>query len=288
MKTVILHVGAPKSASTLIQNMLADNQDQLKRSNTYYETFINKETPLGQLAYQKNISNNKLNKIREWTEKYNALNEQQIIISNERYFGNSYDNFSDIKPIVSRLRYVFKNFSVKIIAIVRRQDTFIESLYCQNIKGNLETRTFNEFIQQIDIYSANWLKLLSYYEDKFGFDNIGVIPYERLLLHNIAFIQKFFQMVGINITINNLPVVNPSLDIEAMELMRFANTFVNDMIKRYKLRKALENIFPKSVNKPISLFTQEQRIQLMSEYRKSNTELFQRYMKNDNINIWYN
>lgn len=268
MKHLFIHIGAHKTASTYIQNFLAKHKDQLASASLCYDpdgpeialnikSIINKEKSVETLR-------------SELRNKYNGINADHFLVSAEGFFGSESKGYFNIDKISGILRQITKDFHTTIIAFVRKQNTFIESLYHQQIKQG-QVDTFDEYIQRIDIYAYKWNSLLKHYANNFGIENMYIFSYEDLLYNNKKTMESFFRVIGLDVTVQleNYPIANPSLSKKGLEIARRCNSILTDNEKE-KLRYFLQKNFAKTPGSSFDLFTSEQIQELNQWYEKPN------------------
>ena len=140
-----------------------------------------------------------------------------------------------------------------------------------------------KFINDVDIYGYQWDVLLDQYAEQFGKDHVYVFPYEDLLNDTYKYYINFFRPIGIhgNMHIIDLPVVNPGLSTDALELIRQKSGILDTHEQRKAFRATIESqpAYLKSPTTPYDYFTDEQRADLLNRYRDNNIRLFEHYIR---------
>lgn len=165
--SIYLHLGAHKTASTMLQRAMRANESCLADHkltclsvhSTTFELYKPLRTALLQMVrgivfehYQRRDQNVIASRVREAREKFLALAESldtsALLISDENLLGpppgvqfRRPDVFvsglyAGIETIVSALAAVFDGFTTRVRFYTRRQSTLIESLYSNSV-GNL-------------------------------------------------------------------------------------------------------------------------------------------------------
>ena len=175
---ILVHVGANKTGSSLIQEHILPNI-----SNYLYEHGIIYSNEIGHIIgehvqrpypklpmqdgkidmYRRNIEYQVSKIVRD------KPNTKCIIISREKYFGHprSSVGFYNNEIIAQNIKGILQDYNTSIIGFVRRQDTFIESNYGSAVKQG-ETKTFKEFLKSIDVQSYKWHNFADNYARLFG------------------------------------------------------------------------------------------------------------------------
>ena len=153
-KEIFIHVGMPKSSSTFLQHNFFNKLEDV------YFAFDDELTKLFSKIASKNSMLIDTSLERDIIKKFLlTIGKKKIVISSEGLVGGMFDSFKYFENISRLMKEIFPN--AKIILILRRQDSIIESLYKQFLhEGN--SKTFNGFFYisyglhptQINIYRA--------------------------------------------------------------------------------------------------------------------------------------
>ncbi len=121
----------------------------------------------------------------------------RIVLESEEVFSGGV--FHDEIKMPERIAWV--NPNAKIIITIRSQLTLIPSLYPLYIrKGG--TYSFNEFVEQIlENNKLDYYKLISYYREQFGYENVSILFFEDLVSSKSEFIKMFLNTFNIKKTI---------------------------------------------------------------------------------------
>ena len=273
MKTLYIHIGAHKAGSTAIQNVLQKSVVQLRNQSIFFDpSGYHLSAKLMKVSLLDEAIHKKLRTI--FYQKYSIIRENIIVLSGEGFFGDPYSGYNNISAIADNVFHIFQDFDVRIIACVRMQDTFIESLYHQSIKEG-DSWSFEEFITSIDIYAYNWYRLLKSYEINFGKENLTVISLERTMNNDNNLIKEFFKALGADLKFDNscLTAFNPSYNYKGIKIARLCNPILEKNEQR-KLRSFLEREFSKTLGTKFQLLPDKLRNDLAEYYSDSNRKLF--------------
>jgi hypothetical protein len=144
MKKLFIHIGLPKTATSSIQHFLFNNGDFLHKNGYHYlNTGLNSDLhchhdlvwKLGLHAGPdyvcKDIQRHKNETLAELATEHAQHTDKHLIISSELL--TFLDDFSALKPFLS----IFGNRTIRFIVNLRRQDSFLESLYLQVVKDGI-------------------------------------------------------------------------------------------------------------------------------------------------------
>jgi hypothetical protein len=297
-----IHVGAHKSASTTIQQALVANKEPLERehgvrfvnirSGAFYKFFYNRNYmnyPSGPLPSEV------LAPLRENLEQMIAGIPQDgaLAISAEGFLSHcSLDKYGGIYPHSSRmlaaLRDITAQYDTNIILITRRQDTFIESCYLQQIKEG-RTITFQDFFFPPHGARKNklsWRIIADSMAENFGKDKILILPFEEIRKgpeHLLDPISEFIIGEPVPGLVSAAGAANPSISGIGVEVAlatfpilkgrvppHIFNGWRKDLFRRFSSR-----IYPKAV-----LFSEEQRRDILTACAADNESMFRAHMPN--------
>lgn len=175
MKTLYLHIGMQKTATTYIQQFFRDNSKILSENEIYYP--LSGQNPCGThlaiptaIAFlrdnDKKILNDLKNEIRD---------KNNILISSENF------SFLSIEKI-KFIRDFFADYDVKIICSIRKHSEFLYSIWQTFVRTREVLKSFNNYILPFfmtplaSIY-FNYAIILDNFSAVFGKNSIFVIPF---------------------------------------------------------------------------------------------------------------
>ncbi len=220
-------------------------------------------------------------------------NDGTILYSNELMSGTSRINFLNAFQISYHLKNCFENS--KIIFVIRKQDSFIESIYRQAIRGgysgsiksfiNHKRGRFNRAVPGkggwMDIYSLDYLSRIEHYRKLFGEENILILPYERLKTDKEAFLKDIADFIGVEyMEPKKSEQTNKADSYLLLNMMRLSNLClskrvqnrINDILFIDKLFSLL-NYIPYEKR----FLSKDMAKEIMEFHSKSNRELSKRY-----------
>lgn len=156
-KTLILHVGLPKTASSFLENNLFDQLSKLP--NWSYND-------PGIVAGIRNIvfPNQSSDKDVSLARAIEQLDQQNILVSYDGLCGDPYQSFANRMEILDRLKRAIPIVTVKIFFMTRNQADWIESIYRQSLH---------------EYYCTPWKKFIIWdYQSK--------VPYPSIRVHDLC------------------------------------------------------------------------------------------------------
>lgn len=293
-KTIYFHIGTNKTGTSALQAFLAENSNILKEKGIYYPQqpeYWNKEFKIGSGNAQYLFSDcdkypleakgiDKIRNIFSLTEKY-----YQILLSSEWLWliDDKTSFFNNLKK---------EGIKIVVIVYLRRQDEYLESAINQRIKvSKYKTSTYPECLNPNEILNSP-LEELDYYKElekiklSIGRTNIIVRPYEKSQFKNNNIFSDFLNIFNLELTDEFvLPpkIVNPRLSRDFMEMKRICNSLPIE-------NKTLFNVFCNSLIKlsanenddinemEYSLFSYEEKLDIINKYDKSNQKIAKEYL----------
>ncbi|MCF3974417.1 glycosyltransferase [Paracoccus salsus] len=197
---MIVHLGATKTGSTVLQHLLEDNRPELLRNGVWYPEvglFWQADRPhkqagharfIGEAAEQRQVLRQHL---------MNGLSLMKghvhtIVLSSEAFFLN--------RESLALAEY-FKDFALEMVVYLRRQDEWANSQYCEFVAGGAISSTSSSFSAWLD--SPTTKELLDYdgllrgWEQHLPRKAIHVRRYLRGRDHDWNIIEDFAEVTGL-------------------------------------------------------------------------------------------
>lgn len=284
MKKTYFHIGSGRCGSTLIQSLFNDKMlhSIFAQHRRLYDPHIYRDT--GLIAHDETFIEANWQPIREQYFKPMAtMDLDGFFITQENLLGmrSGKDQKNICNVSCEKIAYLADGFDPHIIILIRRQDTYIESLYNQCIK-RWELRDFATFVEEFPRDNWHWADNIDIYAKHFGRDKITVIPFEQKAYADsgrTGFLDALLLATGITqrIEFKDLPTVNPSLAPRAIEVQRVANKFL-EKDEALALANWFESLVKKKPEDPHKLMSDEVRRDIVAYYRASNTRLCEDYL----------
>lgn len=300
MKTLYLHIGTPKTATTAIQNFCHDNEKILNEKSFCYPLLPYENVNVGLLrnahfllgyAFDEN-KNRDLEKedmiFSEGFEKIYELFEQydNIILSDEAIWNAGLRE--DDELFWKRLKKELdkQKFQIKILVYVRRQDEFIYSWWNQKIKeGMFESslRSWEETVELLPVIHTHYYESLERIAEYVGKDNIIVRIFDRAKMSGGSIYTDFLEAIGLEYTDEYevlTEIRNVSFTKNACEIKRNLNVIPNlDSKSNIYFRRILSRISKEhGEDKDYNMFSNEELKDFLSHYEEENRMLAKEYL----------
>ncbi len=204
----IFHIGMPKTATSYLQKNFYPNLN-LHYLGKHYDSKT-KDKDFAKIFSELFSTQAFADTDRLYRDIKSKMPDSSIILySNELMSGTSRINFLNSFQISYHLKECFEN--PKIIFVIRKQDSFIESIYRQAIRGgysgslksfiNYKRGKFNKSTPGkggwMDIYSLDYFRWAEHYRELFKEDNILILPYEKLKSNRDEFLKDIADFIGV-------------------------------------------------------------------------------------------
>lgn len=303
MKTLYLHIGTPKTATSSIQKFLAQNREVLESKGYVFpksqHRYLNVNSRRnGHFLVQK-VEKREGGRDHELEKQYLQegydliVDEFQtydhVILSDESiWYASSYsckDLFADLKKQADA-----NGYRVKIVVYLRRQDTFFLSRWNQGVKQNIgagSVLSCDEYISKTlkkDGKILNYAQKLDQIADIFGMENMVVRRFEPSSWIDGSIIHDFMQAINLPITEEFTELekdANFRLGKNETEIKRIVNT-VPDLSREeisYFGKKLKDLSIDGKQEEPSEMLSAEELKEFLAPYEAGNTYVAETYFK---------
>lgn len=195
MRTIYLHVGYHKTATTFLQQSI---YPKLKNVNYIKQKHIIKQ--LTRLRLKK-LSDLKIENLRDYFNSFN--NRQPMLISYEGLSGSPFapEKVKTQTSILKDLRRIFpaSDYDVYVIVGIRAQMDLLTSLYVQHVHqgGVMDPKHYLRYCKRNgSINNYFYPAYLQQIEKMFGPDHLYLMVYEAFKKHQTAELQRLLNFMG--------------------------------------------------------------------------------------------
>lgn len=187
-KQLLVHIGAPKTATTSLQAWLRGNRERLERRGiaVFLPRQVRQKSYLGPFTrYLRGKSDDP--GARAFLALFGETDSDAVIVSEEALtndfipgFNDSVLGFEMIDRTIAFLQ-ALEIEDLRILLTVRRQDTFLKSAYSHRVRRAGITLGFDAWLdQEVKIAHMSWLTVVDKLDAAFGADKVTVVPFEML------------------------------------------------------------------------------------------------------------
>ena len=264
-KKIFLHLGMTKTGSTSLQMFFHNNRDVISKKGIFYPETIKKKVNHHNLIFQKENRDFLISQIEN-------TNYDSYVISSENLYKYFIPTVPDFNEIISK-------YDVYPIIYLRRQETWIQSIYqqlvCQwefKFKGNID-----EFIESMSEH-LRYIDIISYYDKLYG-AKLSVRSYEYVSKKTDIF-SDFCSVINLDTAGVDLASrkANQSMSYTGTEIIRTLNILGVPMDQR-NYRKLI-SFFRRKSNKEakFGFLSKNHAKQLSDKYYKMNSKIASEYM----------
>lgn len=233
----LIHIGFHKTASTLMQEIIFKENENLNLLNSkdekkdlwFYRNFIN----INAHEFSKNFFMAEFDK-KFSLEENNKNTKILNILSDENLSGDPFSGI-DSYIMMNRIFNCFEN--PKILIVIRNQLDMLISLY-SNFINNGGTKSFEAWISGPEtrwgmiLKKLNYLQIIKDYQELFTEKNVKVICYENLWNSDNG-LASFFKEFEINLNFaNNYKPLNRGRSLFLNKIFAFLNFIENKFLRK--------------------------------------------------------
>lgn len=263
MRTLILHLGAHKTATTFLQKSFAANADRIASCKFFsvhspddaFNNFRRSYTHDRNTLLLRSGATERRGAVASLTEKLTKLFEtcshSTIVLSDENLLGStpghSIRKVSTLYPGSGGIAKAFsalKGFDkIKVRLYIRRQDSLLVSSYRDYIAKLIGGVSLEGFLAMQDLNGYAWSTIIAPWTRKVDAFDLSIIPYESIYDGAEHYFREFVQYCGIDADL----VVSPSPVNEGLSARqcRFAALVASEL--RPKERKAFRKFLQNAV-----------------------------------------
>jgi hypothetical protein len=288
-----IHIGAPKTGSTLLQKVLFENREAIEHAGILYPDVSLRGYGHHDLAFL--ISGGypswatgqprSLHELGNDLRNVIAGRRESLLFSSEDFY--LCPNPEHLKEFLSSAG-AFDGRKPSIIVYVRRQDDAHESWYNQTIKAQGYTHDVETCIKEFhDLW--DYQKQLDRWASVFGQDALVVRCFDPEEFVEGSLLADLLSVVGLKDVNVNVPEdrINTSLNADVLEFQRLLNHLPLPEHRKRRFHRQLMELSAQTTGE--GLFDEswsigpERRATLLASYQKGNAEVASRYLGRDRL-----
>lgn len=295
IKHLVLHVGVPKTGTSLLQRSLLEIRPQLRRRGiAYVERWqmyrLKHRKSWGAYATGPAAGKSAFAAELRRVVKYEMLRAggrpRTVLLSNESMIGRVWPNFGDpywprAADGVGEVIGALAPKRTEVVIYVRRQDRLLESMYMQQIHlgRKLQWDRFIENAGRDD--RIRYRDLLEVVANVPTVENIRIRPFEIIGGGAVPFVADFLADFGVEDLISfitNFDRNNASYTQPALEAALQVNPHLRTQEERRNMMEFLKEMFPPEDYPKAALLTKQERRRILEIYNSANQALFRDYL----------
>lgn len=240
----IMHVGAHKTGTSLIQKYFRDKMMLLGESPVSY------------------IARSDTNKLIGWgqhlTEHPDRLRSRletelahspQVFVSHENTLGHPFVDgkpglYPDAQELAKALASITLDLDPCVAFYIRPMADYVESFYLQTVHQGA-VHSFDEWYATVDPATLSWQPIVDVLDDTFGAERVVVGDFGTISAGQNEFLIHFMERCGLPVpnTVDYRPVRNASVSARGLEIALKINPHLENIDERRSTRKFLQDNF---------------------------------------------
>ena len=240
----ILHVGAHKTGTSLIQKYFRDKLTMIGDSSIGYVSRSDTNRLIGWGQHLLENPDRLRSRLAE-----ELRSHEKVFVSHENTMGHPFvDGRPGLYPhtaeLAKALAAIAEPFDAGIAFYVRPLADFVESFYLQTIQQGA-THTFGEWWATIDAKQLWWTPVIEALDDAFGADRVIVGDFQEIAAGQNEFLRSFLVRCELPAPsmVNYRPIRNASISVRGLELALKINPYLENKDQRRAARDFLQAHF---------------------------------------------
>ncbi len=303
MKTLYIHIGTPKTATTSLQHFCAENAPVFEEQGYCYPIYPHKFRHVSTLRNAFFLSY----KLYDGDPAKKAMEEESFFRHGMDFDLQSFRKFDNVilsdeaiwnvvfkrgKPdLWEKLRREAdrNGYVIKVIVYLRRQDGLAESWWNQKVKNGqreYSTVSWEEFMQDPSFFELNYYEALEKIAQSVGKENMIVRRFGRQYFKNGSIFEDFVDALGMRYS-HRFVISDEKRNIRLFgnthEIKRILNCIPGVSEKENRYLKNIVTVMSeqRSHQNKETMFSPEEAEQFMEQYRDGNRKIMQEYFGKD-------
>lgn len=281
---LVLHVGLPKTGSSLLQKTLVSSRERLARRG--YDLLVRHEfEERTEGAHRRwRLDRTPISALEPVANAVSAgVSRPSLVISHEDLIGSYHclwrDKvaYPDAAAVLETFRRVLQPERTTVVLYLRRQDRFVESVYLQMVRVASTADDFPDFLSRVRLQNLEFDDLARRVAAGLGpADRLEVRYFEAISeLGARRFARRFFAATGTGVApvfTFNTSAVNRGYSEAALQIARAGNPLLGPE-DQVRLRRFLDSTFPNTSHPKPRLLADDERADLLRRFAASNERL---------------
>lgn len=295
MATIYLHIGAPKTATSTIQRILASNYKKLLKNGILYprdhrhgdahHTLVCDLIEKHQNIKMPDLWYGECSRGQAWQSLKDEISRSEpdihtVILSSELLFGQSKNLDLILEEITSHLH----GHEVKVVAYLRRQDQLYSSFFNQDVKGIRQwSHSAYQFYGVHQMFQRDYHSLLALWSDALGRNNILIRPYESQQWLNGDIVEDFCALIDIPRLKSGSVSSNESLGINQLYIKLCLNRIGFEKSSNDDVLRLITRVYPEKPTKGSLYVRKKIYLKYRSQWLVANKKLEQDFLHGERL-----
>lgn len=293
---IVLHLGAHKTGSTLLQSIFLRNRKLLLKKGIWYVTLDTINSSGIKSYLRKDISYRPDHPDKERVLKALLYNDipahcHTALISRENLFGETlgfYPNFENLSDCFAEL---MSDHEVRVLYFLRRQDQFLNSCYAEwfHIGEYISRDTFFHAMNMNVRGALSWKSKVDSLCSTYGEQAVNVGFFDYLENGVDHYLDYFMSMAGWQIRPNEFDLSktqragNVRISKRTLAVITRTYPFIRERQKRANWARILRRLPYFNSGEKVELLSECQKNNLIRSYRTENNGLIEKYAAADSV-----
>lgn len=241
----VLHVGAHKTGTSLVQWYVRDHLDQLQALGIRHVL----RTEMKGLAGSGTIVEEHPDRLRRRLDEELAAGGVGVLASSEDVLGPPFvpghtGLYPQARRFAEALRVACEGLDVRVVLYLRPVDEFVESYYVQTVQQG-STQAFEPWYDALDEAALSWEPMVEALDDVFGADRVALGDFREIRDGQDAFLRRFLVRARLPVPeeVSYDRVRNPSVSARGLEMARTINPLVRGRDENLAVRRFIQRNF---------------------------------------------
>ncbi|MCW2494835.1 MAG: hypothetical protein JWQ77_759 [Jatrophihabitans sp.] len=276
-KLCVVHVGAHKTGTTMLQNYLRVNAKALRKHRIFFVTRPQLAVSVGWgRALVKNPE-----RFQAHLDTFDKTKDVDLLIaSHEDTLGHPFeaDTNGRLYPSagenLAALAAALHGRQVRVVLSIRPQADFLESYYLQTVHEG-SSKTFDEWLRDVDLEALSWRPIVTLLGELFGTENTELIDFRLIRDGQDAYLKHFLSRLDARLDMHVAyeDSHNRSISEKGLRMARAANPHLRSTDERRAMRRFLQTHFSNADYPRAVLLSDDQRTTLTERYSAEYDEL---------------
>jgi hypothetical protein len=272
---LVIHAGVHRTGTSTLQDYLSGNRDELLQRGIFYPGDGKNHQPL---AWAINRGDAGAEDVLKLVGNHSNLAETAVL---------SGEDFCILEDL-DWLSQVAATYPTTVNFYLRRQDHWLMSWYNQHIKWPFDKwksrMSASQFLDCIgDFPWIDYAQLVGRWEQVLGEGAVRIAIVEPGQVEDVA--ADFVRQLGVNAEELPEPVkrINDSMPVHLLDVARHLGMHGMPPGKRIKLIGILKKTFPSPPGLPKTVYSPEQRRDVLNRFAESNGQLARKFFQRDRL-----
>lgn len=297
--SLILHLGAHKTGTSLLQKYMRDRSAELARMHIVAISRSDTNHLIGwggaprnhpELLREAVLAASRPSPIRGRRSRllrlvpgFGRVRPRTVVVSHENALGRPFlPDEARLYPSALRcargLASSLAGMEPRVVYYIRSQEEFLESYYLQTVHQG-GTQTFREWLAAIDVTALSWVPIVEGLARTFGAERVEVCDFATIRQGQNQFVEEFLRICDptLNPTVDYHPRRNISVSQQGLDLALAMNPLLTSGAERHTVRSFLQKNFNNDTGARPVLLDEQEKATLRERYAAENADLLERF-----------